>query len=61
MLYRTLQELLPFVLGDIGKFPDANVPNRKQMEQDRFTEVTIMGRACEIYLEASISSTHNAP
>lgn len=61
MLYRTLQELLPFVLGDIGRFPDANVPNRKKMEQDRFTEVTIMRRACETYLEASISSTHDAP
>ena len=61
MLYRTPQELLPFVLGDIGRFLDANVPNREKMEQDRFTEVTIMTRACEIYLEASISSTHNAP
>lgn len=61
MLCRTPQELLPFVLGDIGRFLDANVPNREKMEQDRFTEVTIMTRACEIYLEASISSTHNAP
>lgn len=60
MLYRTPQELLPFVLGDIGRFLDANVPNREKMEQDRFTEVTIMTRACEIYLEASISSTHTS-